>query len=224
MQKKNSRFGNRLRELRLESGYSQSELAQLIGISKSSINMYERGEREPGFETMEALADTFNVDMNYLMGLSDEKGRLFDGSLQSHAIPSNILPLPKTYKVPLLGTIACGEPILAQENIDGYVDVPYEIRCDFTLRCTGDSMIDARIYDGDLVYIREQPQVENGEIAAVLVDSAETEATLKRVYQEDEKVTLMPANPVYAPMVYVGEDINKLRILGRAVAFTSMVR
>ena len=132
--------------------------------------------------------------------------------------------MPRTYKVPLLGTIACGEPILAQENIDTYVNVPDDIKCDFTLRCKGDSMIGARIYDGDIVYIRQQPDVENGEIAAVLIDGIETEATLKRVYKGDGQITLMAANEKYGPYVYVGDDINRVRIIGKAVAFTSMIR
>ncbi len=213
-------FGARLRELRQEAGYSQSDLAKLAGTSKSSINMYERGEREPGFEMMETLADIFNVDMNYLMCRSEKKGRLFD----DRPLPSNILPMPKMRKVPLLGTIACGEPILASENIAAYLDVAEDIHCDFALRCKGDSMMDARILDGDVVYIRHQPDVENGEIAAVLIDGMETEATLKRVYKSEGQLMLTPANAAYAPRVFIGEDIARVRILGKAVAFASLVR
>ena len=113
---------------------------------------------------------------------------------------NGVLPLPETKKRPRLGTIACGEPILAQENIEDYDDVPNDIKCDFTLLCKGDSMIDARIHDGDVVYIRQQPSVENGEIAAVLIGD---EATLKRVFVYDDKVVLQPANPAYSPLVYV---------------------
>ena len=143
---------------------------------------------------------------------------------ESTPLPSNILPLPKTRKVPLLGTIACGEPILATENIAAYLDVAEEIHCDFALRCKGDSMTDARILDGDVVYIRHQPDVENGEIAAVLIDGMETEATLKRVYKSEGQLMLTPANPAYAPRVFIGEDIARVRILGKAVAFASLVR
>ena len=92
----------------------------------------------------------------------------------------DILPLPPTKKLPLLGTIACGEPILAEENIEEYIDVDEEVKADFVLRCKGQSMIEARIFDGDLVYIHQQADVENGEIAAVLIDN---EATLKKVYK-----------------------------------------
>ncbi len=137
------------------------------------------------------------------------------------ALPSNILPLPKTRKIPLLGTIACGEPITAVENVEQYIDVADDIHCTFALRCKGDSMIDARIMDGDVVYIREQPQVENGEIAAVLI---EDEATLKRVYLSEGVVQLVPCNAKYSPMVYTDAQLDTIRILGKAVAFTSIVR
>ena len=137
------------------------------------------------------------------------------------ALPGNVLPIPATRKIPLLGTIACGEPITAVENVDQYIDVAENIHCTFALRCKGDSMIDARIMDGDVVYIREQPQVENGEIAAVLIDD---EATLKRVYLSDGVVQLVACNAKYSPLVYTGAQLETLRILGKAVAFTSFVR
>lgn len=134
---------------------------------------------------------------------------------------SNIIPLPKTKKLPLLGTIACGEPILADENIEEYIETPDNIRATFCLRCKGDSMINARIYDGDIVYIREQPDVENGEIGAVIIND---EATLKRIYKYKNKIVLQPENTAYEPLVYVNEELDTIRILGKAVAFTSTVR
>ncbi len=128
--------------------------------------------------------------------------------------------MPKTSKVPLVGAIACGEPILAAENIEGEVDVPERIHADFALRCKGDSMINARIHDGDIVYIRQQPAVNNGEIAAVLIGD---EATLKRVYVYEDHVVLQPENPSYEPLVYFGEAMSTVRILGKAVGFTSII-
>lgn len=136
-------------------------------------------------------------------------------------LPSNIIPVPKTSRIPLVGTIACGTPILAQENIEGDVDLPEHIHADFALRCKGDSMINARIYDGDLVYIRQQETVENGEIAAVLIGD---EATLKRVRIFPDHISLEPENPQYRPLVYWENEMNAVRILGKAVAFTSLVR
>ena len=180
--------------------------------------MYERGEREPGLDTLEAIADFFNVDMDYLTGKTTEIKR-FDsiGSFDYSSIPG-IMPLPKTVKRPRLGAIACGEPILAEENFDGYDDVPDGIPCDFTLICEGDSMINARIHDGDIVYIKQQPTVENGQIAAIMIDG---ETTLKRVYIDGDRLTIIPENPAYKPHTYIGEELNNIRIIGLATGFTS---
>ena len=123
-------------------------------------------------------------------------------------------------KIPLVGSIACGTPILAQQNIEKIVDVPENIRCDFSLTCHGDSMVDAGIHDKDVVYIRIQPEVENGEIAAVRIDG---EATLKRVYYNPGTLTLMPANPAYAPMIYAGPQLEEVHIEGKAVGWTHWV-
>ena len=122
-------------------------------------------------------------------------------------------------KVPLVGHIACGQPITAEENLEGYVDAPAEKQIDFALTCHGDSMIDAGIHDGDTVYIRKQGEVENGQIAAVRIDE---EATLKRVYYypEDTKIVLQPANVAYAPQVYVGEELEAISIEGLLIGFT----
>ena len=120
----------------------------------------------------------------------------------------------------LIGSIACGEPITAEQNIEKMVDVPEYIRCDFSLTCHGDSMVDAGIHDKDVVYIRIQPEVENGEIAAVRIDG---EATLKRVYYNPGTLTLMPANPAYAPMVYTGSQLEEVHIEGKAVGWTHWV-
>ena len=136
-------------------------------------------------------------------------------------LPSNIIPMPEMRRVPLIGTIACGTPFLAAENFDGEVDTPAEIHADFALRCKGDSMINARIYDGDIVYIRQQEEVEHGEIAAVLIDDA---ATLKRVYLYDDHISLEAENPQYRPIVHWGDAMNNVKIIGKAVAFTSMVK
>lgn len=212
------KFSDRLRQLRTERGISQQALANSLGdISKSSINMYERGEREPGLEMLEAIADFFNVDMDFLLGKSNipnkARSRVFS--------PDNIIPMPEMRKIPLIGCIACGAPILAEEHIEDYIDIPKHIHADFALTCKGDSMINARIFDGDIVYIRKQDTVENGEIAAVLI---EDEATLKRVRLFDDHISLEPENPQYRPIVYWGDEMNSVRILGKAVAFTSCVR
>lgn len=212
------KFSDRLRQLRTERGLSQQSLANsLRNISKSSINMYERGEREPGLEMLEAIADFFNVDMDFLLGKSNIPNKARAGAV----LPDNIIPMPEMRKIPLIGSIACGAPILAEEHIEDYIDIPKHIHADFALTCKGDSMINARIFDGDIVYIRKQDTVENGEIAAVLI---EDEATLKRVRLFDDHISLEPENPQYRPIVYWGDEMNSVRIIGKAVAFTSCVR
>lgn len=209
-----SKFSERFKELRLEHDLSQQALATQLGLSKSSVNMYERGEREPGLDTLESIADYFNVDMDYLLGKAPATGRYsFD--------VDNLLPMPAMRKIPLVGSIACGTPILAEENREGDVDIPEHIHADFALRCKGDSMINARIYDGDIVYIRQQDSVEHGQIAAVLIDD---EATLKRVHLFEDHIVLEAENPQFRPMTFWGEEMRAIRILGRAVAFTSHVR
>lgn len=204
-----SLFGNRLRQLRKEDNLTQKELAAKLGLAFSTISMYERGIREPDFETAEAIADYFNVSMDFLLGKSTNSAPM-----------GNIIPMPNFNTVPLLGTIACGEPILAAENLEGEVKIPDDINADFALRCSGDSMIDARILDGDIVYIRQQPTVNNGEIAAVLIND---EATLKKVYLSEGTITLVACNTNYQPFVYSGEKLNEIRILGKAVGFTSRI-
>jgi len=208
-------FGDVLKQLRLESKLTQKEFAHIIGLSESTIGMYERNQREPAFEVLEAIADYFNVDMDYLTGRSSVRRSV------SYSPVDNVIPMPQMGSIPLIGTIACGEPILAEQNIEALVDMPEHIKADFALRCKGDSMINARIYDGDIVYIRRQPTVDDGQIAAVLIGD---EATLKRVHFFPDHIVLEPENPQFRPLVYWENDMNSVRILGLAVAFTSTVK
>lgn len=205
-------FGDVLKQLRIESKLTQKEFARIMGVSESTIGMYERNQREPAFEVLEAIADYFNVDMDYLTGRSSVRRSV------SYTPVNNVIPVPRMSSIPLIGTIACGVPILAEENIETIVDMPEHIKADFALRCKGDSMINARIYDGDIVYIHRQPTVEDGQIAAVLIGD---EATLKRVHLFADHVVLEPENPQFRPLVYWENDMNSVRILGLAVAFTS---
>lgn len=207
-----SEFNKVLKSLRLDDGLTQKELGKKLGLSGSAISMYERGEREPELEVLEIIADFFNVTIDYLHTGSN---------FPVEKIPKGFLPLPKTKKVPLLGTIACGEPILATENIEMYIKVDESIPADFALKCKGDSMINARIFDGDIVYIRQQPDVEDGEIAAVLIGD---EATLKKVHKYPNKIVLSACNPMYDDYVYTNEQLNEIRILGKAVAFFSIIK
>lgn len=191
------------------------DLSKLTGIPSSTLQRYASGQTEKiPIGKLESIAKATGVTAASLMGWEDAP---------SPPIPkaANIEPLPRFKKIPLVGTIACGEPILAEQNIEDYVLCPTNINADFSLRCKGDSMIGARIHDGDIVYIRQQPDVENGEIAAVMI---EDEATLKRVYKKGSSVILQPENPTYEPLVFVREEINQIRILGKAVCFLSSVK
>lgn len=209
-------FSENLKMLRKYKNLSQDKLADELNLSRSLIGMWESGQRKPSYETLELIADFFNVR------LDDLSGRNINNNDNKFSKIANILPIPRMVRKPRLGVIACGEPILAEENIEDYDDVPDDMKCDFTLLCEGDSMINARIYNGDIVYIREQPQVENGEIAACLVDGEfETKATLKRFYKYDDKIILQAENPAYPPFVYVNEEMNRVRVIGKAVGFTS---
>lgn len=210
-----SEFHKILRNLRLEEGLTQKELGDKLKLSNSTISMYERGEREPELEVLEIIADYFNVSIDFLHTGKEAMPTLF-------SIPEGFLPLPETTKRPRLGLISCGNPINSEENFDGYDDVPSHIVCDFTLICEGDSMIGARINDGDLVYIRQQATIENGEIAAILVDGCEK--LLKRVYISDNSIVLQAENPLYAPLVFNNEDMNRINIIGKAVGFTSIIK
>lgn len=212
------KIGDRIKSLRNALNISQTELANRVGTTKQNIYKYENGiiTNIPS-DKVEQIAMILETTPAHLMGWDEEPASI----KESMEGIENIIPLPKTHKIPLLGNIACGEPITAVENIDTYVDMPDCVSADFALTCKGDSMIDARIYDGDIVYIREQPEVENGEIAAVLIDG---EATLKRVYYQRNKIILQPENKKYEPLVYVGEEILDVRILGKATYFLSKAK
>lgn len=199
---------------------TQTDLCNMTKIPKSAMSQYISGAFKPKDERTFLLAKALDVNEAWLMGYDVSIKRTVQNNENSIFSINGISPLPKTNKKPRLGTIACGEPILAEENIEDYDDVPDVIKCDFTLVCKGDSMINARINDGDIVYIKQQSAVDNGEIAAVLIDN---EATLKRVYVYDDKVILQPENAKYPPFVYSKEEMNNIRILGKAVGFTSRI-
>ena len=201
-------IGSYIKSLRNERGYSQEELGALLGVQRAAVQKWECGTvKNLKRDTIKKLSAIFGVDPSSFI----------DNDYMSY---KNVCALPQMNRIPILGTIACGTPIFATENFDGETIVPEDIKADFALRCTGDSMIDARIMDGDIVYIRQQPTVENGEIAAVLVDD---EATLKRVYLNDDTLTLVACNSKYQPFVFTGEQLDKIIILGKAVGFTSFL-
>ena len=205
-------IGERIKARRKELCLSVDEVANRIGKHRATVFRYESNEIEKyPLDILEPLAKALHTTPAYLMGWEEAPA----------APVPNIIPMPEMRKIPLLGAIACGEPILAEENIEDYVGIPAQIAGDFALTCKGDSMINARIFDGDIVYIRQQEEVQNGEIAAVLIDN---EATLKRVHLYPDRIVLSPENPMYKPLVYWNEEMNNVHILGKAVAFTSAIR
>ena len=216
-----------IRQFREDSNLTMQEFAERCNLSKGYVSMLEKGKHPqsqrrlvPSIDTYAKIANGMQISLDDLFLRLDDNALV---SLRRDPIPDNIIPIPRMRTVPLLGMIACGDPILAAENIEGEVSAPEHVVADFALRCKGDSMINARIYDGDIVYIRQQARVDNGQIAAVLIGD---EATLKRVYfyPESNKLVLNPENPAYEPLIFVGDELATVRILGRAVAFTSAVR
>lgn len=207
--------GERMKQRRKEIGLSAEKVAERLGVSPATIYRYEKGDIEKvPVDIFAELAKILQTTPAYLMGWEEQP------EPKKPTIPPGFEPMPKMKKIPLIGAIACGEPITAEQNIEKMVDVPENIRCDFSLTCHGDSMVDAGIHDKDVVYIRIQPEVENGEIAAVRIDG---EATLKRVYYNPGTLTLMPANPAYAPMIYTGSQLEEVHIEGKAVGWTHWV-
>ena len=205
-------FGSILKNLRTSRGITQGELATMLDVSRSTVGMYETGGREPDFETMEAIADIFNVDMDYLMGRTQVE-RKHPITPPVPDIPPGLQPMPAMTEVPLVGRIACDTPIMAEENIERMVCVPAKWRATFTLTCEGSSM-EPKIHDGDLVAIRSQPTVENGEVAAVRIEG---EATLKRVYLHESFIELRAENPAFESIILTREEMNTVTIEGKAV-------
>ena len=206
-------LSNNLKRIRKERQLTLEDLARALGTSKQTIHRYENGviANVPP-EKVEQLAAALGVTPAELMGW--ESAPSFEGV-------EGVMPVA-VKRLPILGEIACGEPIYASEEYGSFAVADDSLDADFCLRAHGDSMVGARIYDGDIVFIRAQSSVDNGDIAAVII---EDEATLKRFYYypEEEKLVLSPENPRYAPLVYVGSELNAIKILGKAVAFQSRI-
>lgn len=215
---KKSDFASRLSQALEARGMKAADLSKKTKVAEGTISCYINGRYEAKQNRVQVFAEALDVNPAWLMGYDvPMEAERSQPAPAPRPIPKGFEPMPKMKKIPLVGSIACGTPILAQQNIEKIVDVPENIRCDFSLTCHGDSMEGAGIHDRDVVYIRIQPEVENGEIAAVRIGE---EATLKRVYYQNGTLTLMPANAAYAPMVYTGPELNDVQIEGKAVGYT----
>lgn len=204
-------IGDRIRDIRTDRSISQTELAERAGISKQTLYKYENNIIINIPSTcIERIAQVLDISPAVLMGWESDDISKY-----------GLMPI-EVKKIPLLGEIACGEPIYASEDRESYVIAGTDIKADFALKAKGDSMTGARIMDGDIVFIRKQSMVDNGEIAAVII---EDEATLKRVYYypEDKRLILQAENAKYPPFVYQNSELDRVRILGKAIAFQSDV-
>lgn len=213
-------------DLILKNYASKSDFARKADLPYSTLDsIFKRGLQNASIANIIKLCNALNISAD---GLSNGKVIMINKnkSMVQDDIDlykyDNILPIT-TQKIPFLGSVACGQPIYAEEDKESYIVLGTNIKADFCLRAQGDSMIDARIHDGDIVYVRKQEAVDNGEVAVVLIGD---EATLKRVYYypDKQKLLLQPANPKYEPFIYVGDELDQIRILGKAVAFQSDVK
>lgn len=205
-------FSKNLNRLMNEKGISQTDIIRDLKINKSTISTWCNGSRLPRMDKVQMIADYLGV---YKSDLIEDKSQINNHNYD------NLYNIAKI-KLPLLGNVACGEPIYADEDRESYIMVGTDLKADFCLKCQGDSMINARIYDGDIVFVRKQDIVNNGEIAVVIIDD---EATLKRFYyyKEQNLVILKPENPKYEDIVLSGDKLNEVKVLGKAIAFQSDV-
>lgn len=197
-----------------EKGLKAADVSRATGIKSPVFSEWKKGKSKPNTEKMIKIANFLGVTVNYLM------------AGEERALPnlSNVYPI-KLKKFPFLEKVDCGEPEFTAKDDENYVMAGTDIKADFCLKAKGDSMINAHIFDGDIVFIRKQDIVENGEIAAVVMNNG-SEVILKRFYYYREKAFLIlkPENPLYKDQIYQGEELNQVHILGKAVSFQSDVR
>ena len=216
-------IGKRIRFQRESLRITQEELAKKLGYkNKSSIAKIEIGENDIPQSKVVAFANALNTTVAYLMGLVD------NANSSSDYIDDLVSKHPDIHRIekrsfPMLGTVACGKPIMADQQYDSFILADADIDADYCLTASGDSMINARIFDGDIVFVKKQDMVDNGDIAVVIIDD---DVTLKRVfyYPETQTLRLQAENPQYKPFVFTGEELEHVHILGKAVFFQSMVR
>lgn len=209
-------IGQEIKRLRTEKGMTLEQLGNKCDVGKSTVRKWENGMiKDMRRDKIEKLANALDVSPSHFFEYDSSNEKNTDKI-------SNIYPI-EIHRLPMLGEIACGKPIFMDENKESYTMVGSNVKADFCLKAKGDSMINARIMDGDIVFIKRQPEVENGEIAAIAIDD---EATLKRFYRDEitQTVTLISENPIYAPMVFTKESQKNVYILGKAVAFQSDVK
>lgn len=207
---------NNVKYLRKKAGLSQKELADRLNVDQTAVSRWELGKSFPDAETLKLLADFFEVSIDQLLGRMDLDGPAFPNRIEE--IISKLKPVT-LQRLPMLGNIAAGKPLFAKEEHEFMVDT--NVKADFCLTVVGDSMIGAGILDGDVIFVRQQPDVRNGQIAAVLIGD---DATLKRVYKRQDQIILQAENPDYEPIIVNGSDGQDVQILGLAVGFSRMFK
>ncbi|NLT48330.1 MAG: helix-turn-helix domain-containing protein [Clostridiales bacterium] len=213
-----SKMSDRMKKAMDIRGMKQVDLCEHTGIGKSSISTYLSGEYEPKQRNLFKIAEALQVNVAWLMGKDDVpmEGGLNEGN--SFVGVENLLPI-KRRKIPLLGNVAAGQPIWADESHEEYVLDNGDVPCDYALKVIGDSM-EPLLYDGDIVFVKQQPDVQDGQIAVVLVEDS---ATLKVLYHIPEGIQLVSKNSAYAPMIYAGLRASAVRVLGLAVQYTRIL-
>lgn len=204
----NGDIGSKIKAARKAAHMGQAELGEAIGIGKSSISEWESGKRSPDIDKVKDIAKVLNVTPTYLMGWKEEDVP------DQRPLPAGLLPVVKR-RIPIIGHVAAGVPIMAEREYEEYEDDTYGISCDYVLRVEGDSM-EPRVLDGDIVYVRQQPDVDDGQIAVVGVDDS---VTLKVVYHLPNGLQLVSLNPKYKPMIYTQSNTDYLAVIGLAVAY-----
>lgn len=199
-------IADNIKRLRTSENLSQAEFGKIAGVTDKAVSTWEAGLKVPRMGAVEKMAAHFGIPKSAIID---------DAPAGTATIPRGFEPLPTMATIPLVGSIACGTPITAEENIEAHIGIPAAWRADFALTCKGDSMA-PKIQDGDIVCIRKQAEVENGEIAAVRIDD---EATLKRFYRQGDTVLLQAENPAYPPLVYTQHQLDDISIEGLAVGF-----
>lgn len=197
-----------------ERGITTYRFCKDTGVNASTISTWKSRNTTCNLKLGTIIAEYFNVSVDYVM----------TGEKAENTVLSNVFSI-ELKRFPMCGKIACGVPKYTNEDRESYVMAGTNINADFCLRASGDSMVGARILDGDIVFIRKQDMVENGEIAAVVVNN-DSEATLKRLYYYPDKgvLILKPENPAYEDLIFSGNELNQVHVLGKAMAFQSDVK
>lgn len=202
-------FAKNLKRYMSKNDVDRNELSKHLNIAYTTLSDWINAKKYPRIDNIEILANYFNIDKSDLIESPGIKIREDMKPLLKYTLRQ----VSHKTAVPLIGTIAAGTPILAEQNIERYFDIDTSIHCDFCLRIQGDSMIDVGIHNDDIVFIRQQPTLEVGEIGAIQIGD---EATLKRFYKTNDSIILQPANADYLPQIYTSD--SEIRILGKLVA------